>query len=174
MPLDAPAGTVLTNSVTISDMAQDPDWSNDSYQWFTRVGAVPNLMNGTRKTVAPVGIQAEGDAASYTIHIVNSGLLTSTAIVTDPLPLGLIYQPGSSLVDGMPTELYHAAQNQIEWTGSIGPDQTRDLQFNVDVITLTSRLTNTVTVDDNTGIIFERSAILRLLPWRLFLPLILK
>jgi uncharacterized repeat protein (TIGR01451 family) len=63
LPLDTPLGALLTNSVTISDMAQDPDWSNDSYQWFTRVGAVPNLMNGTRKTVAPIGVGAEGDVA---------------------------------------------------------------------------------------------------------------
>ena len=174
MPADAPPGTVLTNSVTISDMAQDPDWSNDSHQWFTRVGAVPNLMNGTRKMVAPLGVGAEGDSATYTIHVVNSGVLTTTAIVTDPLPLGLIYQPGSGLVDGVPIELYHAAQNQIEWTGLIGPDQALDLQFSVSVITITGQVTNTVTLNDSTGIVIRRSAILRLLPWRLFLPLILR
>jgi hypothetical protein len=58
--------------------------------------------------------------------------------------------------------------------GSIGPDQTLDLQFSVNVITISGQLTNTVTLNDNTGIIIERSAILRLLPWRLFLPLIVK
>jgi uncharacterized repeat protein (TIGR01451 family) len=70
--LEAPPGTVLTNAVTISDLAQDMDLSNDSYQWFTRVGAVPNLLNGTQKNVEPIYIKQAGDMITYTIAITNT------------------------------------------------------------------------------------------------------
>jgi uncharacterized repeat protein (TIGR01451 family) len=167
----APLG-VQTNTVTIAPIDQDTDLANNTQQWFTRVGDGPNLLNDTAKTIDPP-ITSRGDVVTYTIVIRNTGSVTAATTITDPLPLGVIYQSGSSTVDDAPVELYDAGSNQIRWTGSLDAEDAVVIRFRALIDTYSS-VTNTVTIDDGAGLVFERSAA-NVLPRRVvWLPVVMK
>ncbi len=173
--VSAPAGsigTLLTTTASINIPTQDPDLSNNTQAWYTWLGDRPNLLNATNKAVTPVDL-AGGGIATYTVQIMNSGTLSASATITDPLPIGVRYRAGSSTINGVPIELYATTSNQIKWTGPIAPVQTIKLQFSVQVIAVSGQITNTVTIDDGAGAVIRRSARL-VLPYGLFLPLIVK
>jgi uncharacterized repeat protein (TIGR01451 family) len=164
--------SVLTNTVSIDAIAQDMNGTNNTHQWFTRVGPAPNLLNNTLKS-ADSSIASRADVVTYTILIRNTGSMTATATITDPIPLDASYQLGSSTIDGTPIELYDTASNQIRWTGSIAPDNDAVIRFSV-MITTTSSVTNTVTIDDGMGVIFDRSVATMSTRRDVFLPVVLK
>ncbi len=172
MPPGAPLGTVLTNSVSIGVGTQDPSLADNTHQWFTRVGVAPNLLNGTAKLIDPASA-GRGDVVTYTMLIHNTGSTTATTTITDPIPSGTSYQAGSSTVDGNAIELFDAASNQIRWTGSIAPDDDRVVRFRA-LVDRYAIVTNTVTIDDGTGLIFNRSVAMRPTGGDVFLPLILR
>ncbi len=165
-------GSVLTNTANVLAIPQDGLVANNTQSWFMRVGEAPNLMNGTQKIATPIDI-TNGRVVTYTVSVVNSGNITASAAITDPIPAGLIYQSGSSTFDGVPIDLYDAALNQIEWTGTISPDQTLQLQFGVKVIASGGQVINTAQIDDGTGLIITRSAAVAL-PWPVYLPVIMR
>jgi uncharacterized repeat protein (TIGR01451 family) len=171
-PTDVPSGTVLVNSVSISNITQDMDATNNSAQWFTRAGSVPDLLNGTQKSAEPIYVQQAGDVITYTITIANTGLVTASTTITDPLPSEVGYLAGSSTIDGTPIELYDAATNQIRWTGPIERDGDVIIRYSA-VLTTTASVTNTVTIDDGTGLMFDRSAV-TLSRWFVFLPVVMR
>jgi uncharacterized repeat protein (TIGR01451 family) len=165
-------GTLLTSTASISIPTQDPDVNNNRQAWYTWLGDRPNLLNATNKAVTPIDL-AGGRVATYTVQIMNSGTLSASAIISDPLPSGVRYQAGSSTIDGMPLELYDATSNQIEWAGSIAPAHSIELQFRVETVAFGGEAINTVIINDGTDTLVERSARL-VLPYGSFLPLILK
>ena len=161
---------VVTNTVNVVAIPQDAHIANNTYHWFTRVGDGPNLLNGTAKTIDPA-IASKGDVVTYTISIHNTGNVTATTTITDPIPVGASYEIGSSTIDGVPIELYHAGSNQISWTGSIAPVDDVVIRFHA-LLTTYSVVTNTVTIDDGAGISLERSVANGLLQRLIFLPVI--
>ena len=168
----APMGAVLTNTASVHIATQDPNDENNTQVWMTRLGDVPNLMNGTQKTVSQVDVTS-GNVATYTISILNSGTLTATATITDPLPADVSFVAGSSTLDDVSIDLYDVGSNQIRWTGPIGPDQTIEVQFKTQAVAFNHTVTNTVSINDGAGQIIQRAARLDL-PHGLFLPVILK
>ena len=166
---EAPLGSVFSNTVTIAGPPLDTNPSNNTAQWFARMNNVPNLLNFTTKTVDPTVAQV-GEVVTYTIAIVNTGAISATAIITDPLPASTRYITGSSTIDGIPIELYDAGSNSLKWSGSIAANEGVTLSFQAAIVSSGSVI-NTVTINDGTFLVFERTAVL----WqRVFLPAIWK
>ncbi len=58
---------------------------------------------GIDKSVATVGTPNAGDTVTYTVVITNNGTGPAyNALITDPLPAGLTYVPGTATLDGVP------------------------------------------------------------------------
>jgi uncharacterized repeat protein (TIGR01451 family) len=92
----------------------------------------------TKRTLTPV--VSYGDNAIFELTVTNNnGTTLANVIVNDPLPLGLIYQPGSSTVGGTPVEPTATTANgrqTLEWNaGNLGIGESRVIRFSTAVTT---------------------------------------
>jgi len=103
-------------------------------------------FSDSRKEVsAPVA--APGDVITYTISATNTGNLTATLVITDPLPAGVSYVQGSATGGAM----YEAAQNLLRWTGPVPPGGQGAFSFQVRLsasLTDTAEIVNVATFAD--------------------------
>lgn len=88
----------------------------------------PNLINSTM--TGPTAI-ARSSPLTYTLYLSNTGFAPADgALLTDTIPAGTAYVPGSvSCSSGSCT--YDGAAQAINWTGSIGVEQTVTVSFAV-------------------------------------------
>jgi uncharacterized repeat protein (TIGR01451 family) len=107
---------------------------------------------------------------TYTIALVNTGTFTSTATITDPLPIGITYLAGSGTVDSVPIELYDSASNSLKWTGGVAAGDTVTVRFRATLNVPSESVINFVTIDDGAGTIVQRATGGR----KVFLPVILR
>ncbi len=155
-PGSLPALSILTTTVSLSALPQDPNPNDNTSQWFSVVGSNVNLLNGTRKTMDRLSVH-RGSVVTYTLVVSNTGRATAAASVADPIPAGVVYIPNSSRVNATPIELFDPAQNRIAWNGAIPAGGAVTIGFRVAVTaTPGSRVTNQVTFDDGAGLLFER------------------
>ncbi len=120
----------------------------------------PNL-SGSHKAASRYTLTS-GETLTYTIRLVNSGTLTATADVTDPVPAEMSYIAGSATGGGS----YDAGTATLTWSGvTVPPGSTVDLAFAVTATTVTSPtiVTNTATIAAD-GDTFDRSVWVLLLP----------
>lgn len=74
------------------------------------------------------------DLLTYTIVLDNSGQIASDPLsLSDPLPDGTIYQPGTLSLQGGGTASYDSAQDRIVWQGSLPANGSVQIQFQVRV-----------------------------------------
>ncbi|MFQ5576844.1 MAG: hypothetical protein ACE5G8_07645, partial [Anaerolineae bacterium] len=179
----APVGSgllpyLLTNTAVITTPPSDPDGGNNTARYVTIIGGQVNLLESS-KTVAPQQA-AQGDALTYTITLKNSGAITATTRITDPLPAGTGFVAGSGTVDGVGAALYNQTRRQVEWQGPVAPGKTVILRFQAQITTpLGIQLTNRVVVSDGVWMTVYRQATARALPvtpakYSTYLPLVLK
>ncbi len=96
---------------------------------FTPPPPAPDLSSST-KTVSPSGTRFTGDVLTYTIGLVNSGDLVSTATaLNDQLPTGVAYVPNSAQLTGSGT--LTATANAIDWAGGLGVGERVTVTFQV-------------------------------------------
>jgi uncharacterized repeat protein (TIGR01451 family) len=130
----------------------------------------PNL-SGSAKQASAAALSA-GEAVTYTITIRNSGAaLSAPAVLTDTLPAGLDYLPGSlSASSGSVDE---SSTPQLSWTGDLGAGESVTVSYAALVATsLPQVLTNTAEVEAGTAGSIKRSASLIVNGRQLFLPLL--
>jgi uncharacterized repeat protein (TIGR01451 family) len=71
-----------------------------------------------------------GQTLEYTVAIENQGPLTGTTVLmTDPIPAGTTYVPGSASNGAT----YNSALNQVEWVGTVGRYSTEFVTFEVTI-----------------------------------------
>ncbi|MFN4292685.1 MAG: choice-of-anchor Q domain-containing protein [Thermoflexales bacterium] len=90
----APADGVITNTITASSDALDPNPSNNSFTTTTPVTPAANLQIGKAVTTVTnvTGTVRPGGALTYTLLVTNTGPSSASFItVTDSLPTGLTY-----------------------------------------------------------------------------------
>jgi uncharacterized repeat protein (TIGR01451 family) len=118
----------------------------------------------TANTTAP----QTGDSLTYSISLIGSGLPVT---VTDPIPPGTEYSPGS--ISG---GLFNAALNRVEYTGeTLEMGQAHSVVFGVQLLeTRTVPIINTATVVFGTNDPLYPSAIIIANGQSTFLPLVLK
>jgi uncharacterized repeat protein (TIGR01451 family) len=160
-----PDDTVITNVATITDELHLP---------FTRTATTtlkrPDLsLSEKLVSAARAGIS---DAITYTVRVKNTGESLAKAILTDTIPAGTVYVPGSAWA-GNGVVAHDEAHDRIVWNGDVPPWGMSTIVFAV-TVTEERVINNTVTIDDGLGKLTERSATTRVLPYDVYLPLLMK
>ena len=137
--LTATNGTV-TNTATISDAAILAPVSAAAANAI----AVADFRSSS-KTISSANMHPIG-LVTYTVVVYNSvAAITATATLTDPIPVGAAYLPGSASVQGSGTLLADTAG--ITWTGTVTGGQKITVTFGVSLTALTGNVTNTAYIN---------------------------
>jgi uncharacterized repeat protein (TIGR01451 family) len=83
-----PAGTVITNIITIASTTTDPDPANNSFTQTTTVGPIADVR--VLKSDSPDPVNA-GSNITYTISITNLGPSDAEVMLTDVIPVGTTF-----------------------------------------------------------------------------------
>lgn len=130
----------------------------------------PSLEHSA-KTARPAAVE-QGQTVLFTVKIVRTGVaLTSTVRLTDTVPSGLAYVPGSLTATwGVPDGTQAPT---LYWTGHLSEVTHVTLTYSAQVTTPnTVARTNTATVNDGRGTLLVRRATVILNGWKMYLPLI--
>jgi uncharacterized repeat protein (TIGR01451 family) len=111
-----------------------------------------------------------GATFAYTLTYENAGTVTATLFISDTLP------PEVSYVGSTPTGTWVSATNVVSWTISQAPGTSGTIVLTVtSPLTPCTRLTNTVEmVTDPPGVLVDDVWTTRVVPHRVYLPLIAK
>jgi len=97
------------------------------------------------KLVSPGGTRYTGDVVTYTVAFTNTGILTGTTSLNDPIPAGAQYVPGS--LTG--STVYSDVLNAVLWgPGSLAPNESVTATFRVTLTATNGSVTNTATISD--------------------------
>jgi len=158
-----PDDTLIVNVATISDGLFLP---------FTRTAATilkrPDLSPSEKLVSAARA--AVGDVLTYTVRVKNVGQGLARASLTDPIPAGTGYVPGSAWA-GRGTVVYD--DGRIVWSGEVPPQGMATVVFAV-TVTEERIIHNTVTINDGLGGLTERSVTTKVHPHDVYLPLLVK
>ena len=100
------------------------------------------------KSVTPA-VADYGDRVTYTITAIGTG---GTITITDPLPAGLAYVPGSLTAAPQIGTLSVIEDNTIRWHGTLESDAVLEITFAATISATTpTAIRNTATVADETG-----------------------
>ncbi len=108
----APGHIILAWSHQVSD---DPYEDHDV--WINTDLLIPSDLSASSQSLAPALI-IPGDALTCTLTLRNSGPGPAAAVLTDTLPLGAVYQPGSLWATSGDYG-FDPAQGVITWTGML-------------------------------------------------------
>jgi uncharacterized repeat protein (TIGR01451 family) len=115
-----------------------------------------------------------GDVVTYSILLTNSGgPVTSTIRITDKIPAGLNYRPGSVTAT---SGIVNSSQlPTITWHSSLSTSFPVTLTYAVTVsFSSTLAIKNVVVIDTGFSQPFARSAVILVNPYRMVLPLVLR
>ena len=160
-----PDDTLVVNVATISDGLHQP---------FTRTATTtlkrPDL-SASEKLVSAARADT-GDILAYTLRVKNAGEGLARATLTDSIPAGAVYVPGSARA-GNGTVAYDEASDKIIWNGEVPSSGMSTIVFAV-TVTEERVIHNTATINDGLGGLTERSALTKVHPHDVYLPLIVK
>ncbi|ASS67608.1 MULTISPECIES: SpaA isopeptide-forming pilin-related protein [unclassified Paenibacillus] len=123
IPVDAPAGSVIVNTVHAESPQTAPQ------QASAEVRVLPSLLDvrksADRKATFP------GDIVKFAIRVHNaSGIRTSGLVLSDPLRNGLVFIPGTLVVDGQEASRQALAGLPL---GDLEPGGERIIEFSARV-----------------------------------------
>jgi uncharacterized repeat protein (TIGR01451 family) len=150
-----PVNAWLTNTATITGPYGPLQRSAG-----TRINSVD--LSGSVKT-ADEAEAVLGEVVRYTLLLKHDGLLNATGVtLTDPIPPGLTYVPGS-LTYTLGTARYNTATNAITWTGTLLmlSQHSAEVSFAVTLTTLlrdSAPVTNVAHLNDGYGNLYELEA----------------
>ena len=107
----------------------------------------PAPSDVAQKSVAPAGTRYTGEVVTYTVIFTNTGDLTGTATLNDPIPAGAQVVP-DSVTGGA---VYSDALNAVVWSPiNLAPDNSVTTTFRVTLTAINGTVTNTATISDDT------------------------
>ena len=130
-----------------------------------------NLLIPSRIFAAPP-VAHQGETSTFTIHVASSSPLSDTVFLTNTIPAGLSYVPGSlTATAGVAAE----TSGVIQWSGTLPDTLAVDIQYQVTVDTAeTQVISNTVIINTIASGTFTRTGYLYANGFSLFLPLIMR
>jgi uncharacterized repeat protein (TIGR01451 family) len=140
--------------------------------WDGRPIGEPDLSPSTKQASVPTA--AGGDTVTYTIRLESSGgPISKTVYLTDEVPAGLSYLPGSlAATTGLVDD---AAAPVLHWSGVLTPSPVVTLSYAVVVSETAARyITNTAYIAVPGYPSLDRSAGLLVNGYRLYLPLVIR
>jgi uncharacterized repeat protein (TIGR01451 family) len=132
--------------------------------------SVPDLSPSAKW--ASAAAPPSGSTVTYTIALRNIGApLTTTLSLTDTVPLGLAYVPGSLTATlGAPDD---STAPTLRWSGDMSTIAVVSLTYAVTVTTASTQfITNTVTVDAGAAGTYAFGAVIAANGWAVYLPVI--
>jgi len=151
-------GTLVTNTAVVADMLGRRNLRSASTLYRVHDLTQSRLEASASNTWV-------GNVVTFTVIVVNSGYGPSNFVVTDTLPVGLVYLPGTMDV-AYGSASYDASQHRIIWRGRIQGKQQTYLRYAV-YVDASANLINTVVIQDNAGRLLERSLTLRNMAYRI-------
>jgi uncharacterized repeat protein (TIGR01451 family) len=155
--VDSGTTGTLTNNVSVSSDANDPNTGNNDDSEDTTVNA-PSIFDppSSLKTVNDLGFP---ELEWRMVWINNSNVIATAVRVTDPIPLSTTYVPASVTCDARgssatTTCTYDSINNQVVWEGTIAPDPGATSEFdaaNEVVITFSTSMSPQITFVENQG-----------------------
>jgi len=141
---------------------------------FTTVLLEPApVLITSAKTASPVCV-SPGDQVEFQIHLDNTGNLTATVQMTDPLPANIAVTAGPWISPTLPPPTL--ISGTVTWNGALAAGQTGiTIGYTAQVLDVQpgESITNTAWIDDAADPILQRRAVLVQCP-RIYLPLVLK
>jgi immune inhibitor A len=129
------AGVQYGVNIAVLDKAKDGSWGKIAVWNATSLAKLE--MKVDQDKAKP------GDILKYELKVRNLGPAPQPFKVSDPIPANTTYVKG---------EYYNAATNSIEWTGTVGPRETKVIEFWVKVNKHTAPgtvITNNATLSDD-------------------------
>lgn len=120
-------------------------YNPDGDLYFEDFESVPDYRTSTK--TAPAALAADG-TLEYTVVIANSGLLSGTATLTDPIPAGAEYVDGSAAVSPPGAGTLDDSDG-ITWTGLVPTGESITVTFRVHPTTYAGTLRNTAVISDS-------------------------
>jgi hypothetical protein len=105
--------------------------------------------------------------------LANTGNVTASVTLTDPIPAGAVYVLGSGQLNSVGAGLYNDVEDRVEWTGQVPPLGTMVLRFQAQITASGGEtVLNVVNIDDGAGMVFDRQALVRSVQYNVYLPLV--
>lgn len=166
----AKALIMLEDSETLRHYVSTP-WSHGDLYYIQKLAlAIRASTVEPNKAVTP-HLGNAGDVLTYTITLVGTG---APMTVTDPIPNGAVYVPGSASLALQGVGTLHADAAQIRWTGVLTQNTALGITFGVTVgVTEPAAIRNSAAVSDGT-VSYELSATVIVNSLPVYLPAILK
>lgn len=169
-----------STSLAISSFGEDEsgelyvvDLKGGVYKIVSSPSAVLPDLSGSAKRASTVSVRT-GDVVTYSILLTNSGgPVTSTIRITDTIPAGLNYRPGSVTAT---SGIVNSSQlPTITWHSPPPASFPITLTYAV-TVSFASTLTieNVVVIDTGFSQPFARSAVILVNPYKMVLPLVLR
>lgn len=170
---------MASTSLAISSFGEDEsgelyvvDLNGGVYKIVSTQPVIPDLSSSTKQAL--VGSARTGDVVTYSIVLKNSGgPVTATLRLTDTIPAGLEYKPGSvTATNGI---VNSSQLPTITWQSSLPINFPITLTYAVTVSsasTLTIR--NIVVIDPAIGQPFTKTSVILVNPYKVYLPLAFK
>jgi uncharacterized repeat protein (TIGR01451 family) len=150
-----PLSTVITN--TAMAVSQGITYALTTSNIINVVDLSTSSMSVSMPLVKP------GDTLTCTLALRNSGTISTTAIMTDVLPLQVTYVAGSAS-GGV---IYSAARRTLTWSGVLGPGDDAAIAFALRAETAGMAL-NSASIRDDAGTVITRSAMINVMPYRTY------
>jgi len=130
-------------------------------------------LSSSSKAASQVAVQT-GDTVTYTIQIVNdTGALTNTVHLTDTVPAGLDYVPGSLTASSGSVD--ESSAPTLTWTGVLTPTPAITVTYAVTVTAIGPQaITNTAVLSSPGYDSIERSATVIANGYQVYLPLVIR
>ena len=129
---------------------------------------VPELS--VSKTASKIHVHPN-ELVTYTISLENAGTVSASAMLTDTVPFGVTYVPGSA------TGGATYSDGKVTWSGTVNPSETKVITFQVIVAEPETLgplpIVNTACADDGTDMVCDWIVIYSR-RYKVFLPCITK
>lgn len=166
------AGETDSYNFPLTPGAYDGTFGGEGDAFVARIAVPPQAdLAPSTKSVAP-NVAVVGEIVTFTINLVNAGLLDSATTVTDTLPPTLLFT-GTPAASSGPAPV--AAGQTLTWSGTVAAGAAVTITYTCELTSTTEMAPaamNLALIDDGAGHIHDRRATVNF--EKVFLPVVLR